>query len=183
MENDFYKPYIKQRANIKNMQRTHNAKQQQSKHSLKKWDKELNREFSTEGSLMAKMHLKKCSTFLVIRKCNSNDFGILLIPFRTARPKTQLKAHSVKAVEQWEHSSIADGSENLYCLSQNQSGGFSKNWEQFYPKIQMYHSGHIRKGCLTIGKDTCSIMFIAALCINRQKVETIQMSIKWIKKM
>ena len=33
---------------------------------IKKWGRELNKEFSTEEYQMAKKHLKKCSTSLVI---------------------------------------------------------------------------------------------------------------------
>jgi hypothetical protein len=38
---------------------------------IKKLGTELNRDFSTEESPMAKKHLKKCSKSLVIRKCKS----------------------------------------------------------------------------------------------------------------
>ena len=40
----------------------------ESNNSIKKWGTELNREFSTEETEMALKHLKKCSSFLVIRE-------------------------------------------------------------------------------------------------------------------
>ena len=44
---------------------------------IKNWGTELNRDFSTEESLMAKKHLKKCSILLVIRKTQDYTLYIL----------------------------------------------------------------------------------------------------------
>ena len=38
-----------------------------SNNPIKKWDSEVNKEFSPEEYQMAEKHLKKCSTFLIIR--------------------------------------------------------------------------------------------------------------------
>ena len=43
--------------------------------------------------------------------------------------KTQSTAHAGEDVEQGEHSSIADGSANLYINFGNQFDNFSENWE------------------------------------------------------
>ena len=43
-------------------------------------------------------------------------------------------------VEYGENSSIAGGNANLYNHFGNQYGGFSKNWESTYLRIQKYHS-------------------------------------------
>jgi hypothetical protein len=44
-----------------------------SNNPIKKWGSELNKEFSPEEYRMAEKHLKKCSAFLIIRKCKSKQ--------------------------------------------------------------------------------------------------------------
>jgi hypothetical protein len=39
-----------------------------------------------------------------------------------------------------EHSSIAGATASWYNHSENQFSGYSKNWTEFYQKIQQYHS-------------------------------------------
>ena len=76
---------------------------------------------------MAKKHLKKSSTSLVIRKCKSKQDSTLL-QSEWLRSKTQVTADAGKVVEKGEHSSIVGGISSLYNHSGNQSGSSSENW-------------------------------------------------------
>ena len=56
--------------------------------SIKKWRTDLNRELSTKKSKMAKRHLKKCVTSLVIREIQIKaTLRFPLIPVRMAKIK------------------------------------------------------------------------------------------------
>jgi hypothetical protein len=53
---------------------------------IKKWGSELNKEFSTEEYRMAEMHLKKCSTYLIIREMQiKTTLRFYLTPVRMAK--------------------------------------------------------------------------------------------------
>jgi hypothetical protein len=55
---------------------------------IKKWETELNREFSTEETQVAAIHLKKCSTSLVIREIQIKTIlRFYLTPVRMAKMK------------------------------------------------------------------------------------------------
>ena len=66
--------------------------------------------------------------------------SIILYMPEWLRSISQMTVHFGKDVKQWEHSSIAGGSENLYSHYGNQYGGTSENWEEIYLKTQVYHS-------------------------------------------
>jgi hypothetical protein len=79
---------------------------------------------------MSEKHLKKYSTFLVIREMQIEmALRLHLTPIRIAKIKNSRTAHAGNSVEQAEHASIAGGSTNLYKHFGNQFVSFSENWE------------------------------------------------------
>jgi hypothetical protein len=86
------------------------------------------KKISTEETLMAEKHLKKCSTSLAIREMQiKTTVRFHLTPVRMAKIKN-ISDRQLMLAKMWskgERSSIAGESANLYTHFGNQYGGFS----------------------------------------------------------
>jgi hypothetical protein len=134
---------------------------------LQTWGTELNRQFSKEDSRMAKKHLKKCSTPLVIREIKVKTTPRFhLTPIRMAKIKTQATVHAGEDVEKeetffhcwWHYKLVQPLWKSIWQ--------FLRKLEIALPEdLAILFLGTYPKDVPPKPKGLCSVMFIAALFV------------------
>ena len=90
---------------------------------------------------MAEKHLKKCSTFLVIREIQiKTTLRFHGTPVRMAKMKNSGDCRCWEDVDKEKHFFNAGGNASWYNHSKYQFGDFSENWILYYLRTQRHQS-------------------------------------------
>jgi hypothetical protein len=158
-----------------------------SNNRIKKWGSELNKEFSPGEYRMAEKHLKICSTFLIIWEMQiKTTLGFHLTPVRMAKIKNSGDSRCWRVCGE-------RGTLLHCCWNCKLIQPLWKSVWRFLRKLDIVlpedpaipFLGIYPENVPTGKKDTCSIMFIAALFIIARswKVPRCPSTEEWIQKM
>ena len=110
------------------MQTAHAAQYPKKKKSIKKLEEELNKHFSKEDIQMAKKHMKRCSTSLIIGEMQiKTTVTYHLTQVRMAVIKKSTNNSAGEGLKKREPSYTVGGKVNWYSCYGEQYGGSFKN--------------------------------------------------------